>query len=317
MVRGRIAILILFGALAVPFGIAPAFADKKQAQKEIVWSADETPIHDGIHGLRALPDDQRARTTKDLALKIRQLPPTENKLRLAVGLANLSTEGDFGHGTLQEVATTLAATLKERPLPWPNRNRDESDSKPTHATEGIPSQARPAGPYMELASLVRYEHVEAALDDNDQYRAAVASLEADDHKREHAEFLLKDLTGKTWKFSDLRGKVVLLNFWATWCPPCRKEMPDLEALYEKFSPQGLVILGISDDEPGKVRPFIRDRNVTFPVLLDRGGKVSKALVVEGIPKTFIYDREGKLVAQSIDMRTRDQFLAMLAKAGIQ
>ena len=145
----------------------------------------------------------------------------------------------------------------------------------------------------------------------------MSSLEADDRKREHAEFSLKDLTGKTWKFSDLRGKVVLLNFWATWCPPCRKEMPDLQALYEKLAPQGLVILGISDDEPGKVRPFVLDRKVTFPVLLDRGSKVSKALVVEGIPKTFIYDREGKLVAQSIDMRTRDQFLAMLAKAGMQ
>ena len=154
MVKGRIAFLLLFSVFGL--GLAPAFADNKEAQKEIVWSADETPIHDGIHGLRVLPDDRRASTTKDLALKIRQLPATENKLRLAVGLANLSTEGDFGHDTLQEVATTLAQALRERPIPWPNQKNADSDSRPTHATEGIPSQARPAGPYMELASLVRY-----------------------------------------------------------------------------------------------------------------------------------------------------------------
>ncbi|MFZ0478599.1 MAG: TlpA disulfide reductase family protein [Terriglobales bacterium] len=310
-----LASVLLFGP-----GLAPAFAQQKQ--KEIVWSADETPIHDGIHGLRDLSDDQRARTTKDLALKIRQLPVTENKLRLAVGLANLSTEGDFGHDTLQEVATTLAGALKESPLPWPEmkpgKKKDESSgSKSTPASEDANASPRePAGPYLELASLVRYEHVEASLDD-EQYRAAIALLEAADRKREHAQFSLKDLTGKTWTFSELRGKVVLMNFWATWCPPCRKEMPDLQALYERFASQGLVILGISDEEANKVKPFIRERKVTFPVLLDPGRKVNEAFEVEGIPKTFIYDREGKLVAQSIDMRTREQFLAMLAKAGIQ
>ncbi len=87
-------------------------------KKEVVWSAEEKPIADQIHGLRGLADDVRAGTTKDLALKIRKLPASENKLRLAVGLAGLSTEGDFGHDTLQEVATTLADTLRERPVPW-------------------------------------------------------------------------------------------------------------------------------------------------------------------------------------------------------
>lgn len=109
---------------------------------------------------------------------------------------------------------------------------------------------------------------------------------------------------------------MLVNFWATWCPPCRKEMPDLEALYGQFEDQGLVILAISDEEEAKVRPFIADKKITYPVLLDPGGKVAKLFEVEGIPKSFVYDRTGRLVAQSIDMRTRGQFLEMLSRAGL-
>jgi peroxiredoxin len=303
---------ILGMALAAALTLAPASA--RAQDKKVVWSADEQLIYDQIHTLRSLSDDVRAKTTKDLALKIRQLPANDNKLRLAVALSNYSTEGDLGHDTLQEVASTLAQTLREHPLPWPKPTSVGANNKP-HATDK-PTQPEPAPPYVELASLVHYEHVETSLD-NDQYRAAMSRLEADDRKREHADFSLKDLAGKTWTFSDLRGKVVLVNFWATWCPPCRKEMPDLETLYERFAPQGLVVLGISDEEAAKVDPFIKERKVTFPVLLDSGRKVNELFIVEGIPKTFIYDREGKLVAQAIDMRTQKQFLEMLAKTGIQ
>jgi len=267
-------------------------------KREIVWSATETPIREAIRGLRSLPDDVRAHTTKDLALKIRALPVTENKLRLAAGLAGLSTEGDFGHDTLEEVAATLASTLKERPIPWKKGEK-------------------PADEYMELASLARYEHVTAAALDDEQYHEALDRLAASDRQREHANFELKDLSGKTWTLSSLRGKVVLINFWATWCPPCRKEIPDLQALHERFESKGLVIVGISDEEAAKVAHFIHERKLTFPILLDPDRKANDAFVVYGIPKTFVYDRDGKLVAQSIDMRTQRQFLEMLALAGIQ
>jgi peroxiredoxin len=284
-------------------------------KKEVVWSEDEKPLADQIHGLRSLADDVRAKATKDLALKIRKLPATENKLRLAVNLAGLSTEGDFGHDTLQEVATTLAETLRARPVPWAKPVEQKSSGSSSSAA--IPRA--PAYPYIELATLVRYEHVEAPpdLNNDEQFRAAMVQLEADDRKREHPEFTLKDLSGKTWAFSELRGKVVLVNFWATWCPPCRKEMPDLETLYGRFGSKGFVVLGISDEEAAKVEPFIRERKVSFPVLLDPGRKVNEKFVVEGIPKSFVYDREGKLVAQSIDMRTQKQFLEMLGKAGLE
>jgi peroxiredoxin len=268
---------------------------RAQDQK-VAWSKQEKPLADQIGGLRGLPDDVRARTTKNLAIEIRQLPVTPNKLHLANGLANLSTEGDFGHDTLQEVATTLAAALRENPV----------QSK----------QGRPPAPYVELAQLVRYEHVQASLDDP-QFAAAISKIEADNERRQQADFTLTELHGKTWTLKEQLGKVVVVNFWATWCPPCRKEMPDLETLYRQFKDQGLVILAISDEDAGKVGPFIAEQKVTYPILLDPGRKVNELFQIEGIPKTFVYDRSGKLVAQSIDMRTRRQFLEMLTQAGLQ
>lgn len=264
--------------------------------KQPNWSDAEKPIVEQLHGLRALPDDVRAETTRRLALQIRSLPAGQNKLMLALGLANLSTEGDFGHENLQEVATTLAGATREQP------------------PEGQGEEAM--APYVELASLVRYEHVDASLDDP-HFAAAMSKLEADDQRRQRADFTLTDIEGKPWTLSALRGKVVLVNFWATWCPPCRKEMPDLESLYGRFKDQGFVILAISDEDAAKVKPLIAERNITYPILLDPGRKVNQLFVVDGIPKSFVYDRRGKLVAESIDMRTRNQFLAMLAQAGLQ
>lgn len=259
--------------------------------QEVVWTAQERPILDQIHTLRSLPDDVRGKVQRDLALKIRALPESPNQLRLAMGLAGRATEGDFGRDSLQEVTTTLQkAIIAEKP--------SEED------------------PYLELASLVKYEHMNGGID-CPKFAAAMKRLEDEDQERNEINFTLTDLDGHAWTLKDLKGKVVMLNFWATWCPPCRKEMPDLEALYKQFEPQGLVILGISDDDPEKVREFVQKQGTTYPVLLDPGSKVNELLHIQGIPKTFVYDREGKIVAQSIDMRTRGQFLEMLGRAGVK
>jgi peroxiredoxin len=283
------AIVIAAGILALL--TAPAFA-----QDKVVWSAQEQPIVDQLHSLRKLDDTVRARTTKDLALQIRALPAVPNKLKLAGALSGLSTEGDFGRDTLQEVTTTLAVALREQP------------------PAGKPGE--PDYLFTELASLVKYEHMQAESD-NPQFAQAMAKLEAADAKRQKADFTLTDLQGKNWRLRDLQGKVVLVNFWATWCPPCRKEMPDLQALYDKYKDQGFIVLSISDEESAKVAAFIAEKKINYPVLLDPGRKINDLFEVEGIPKSFVYDREGKMVAQSIDMRTRGQFQQMLAQAGLQ
>ncbi len=241
-----------------------------------------------IKSLRSLADDVRAVATRRLALEIRDLPASTDKVSLAVALSNLSTEGDFGHDTLQEVANTLAVVVQELPP----------------STEA----------YAELARLVHYEHVNASQDA--QLSAELAKLDADYRARQDGDFTLPDLRGKSWTLRRLRGNVVLVNFWATWCPPCRKEMPDLEKLYQRFKPQGLIILAISDEPSAKVAPFIEQNQYTYPILLDSGRKVHERFRIQGIPKSLVYDRDGKLVAESPDMRTSRQFLEMLSQAGL-
>jgi thiol-disulfide isomerase/thioredoxin len=260
------------------------------------WSPAAQPIVDSLRHLRSLPDERRGAVTRDLAMQIRALPAGKDKLDLAQGLANLSTEGDFGHDNLQEVTTTLVAALQETPVP---AKGDE-----------------PADPYVEVANLVRYEHMKASLDDP-QFAAAMKGLEAQEQKIQNADFTLSDINGKSWNLKSLRGKVVLVNFWATWCPPCRKEMPDLQALSKDYAKQGLVVLGITDEDPATVKAFLSQQNYKYPILLDTEKTAAAQFAIEGIPKSFVYDREGKLVTQSIDMRTRQQFKAMLAGAGLK
>lgn len=117
-------------------------------------------------------------------------------------------------------------------------------------------------------------------------------------------FVLPDLSGTPIRLSDHRGKVVLLNFWATWCPPCRAEMPSMEKLYQAYRDRGLTILAISNDVSGKsvVEPFVRDRGLTFPILLDPEGGVFLQYGVRGLPTSYVVDRKGRVVSGEIGAR---------------
>jgi peroxiredoxin len=265
--------------------------------KAPVYTPAEQTIVDQIKTLRDTPDAERGAKTTSIASQIHSLSSdSPNKLRLAASLANLSTEGDFGHATLQAVADTLTASINETP--------------PAAET------GRPASAYTTLARLVRYEHVSTSMA-NPQYTQAIGDLISNEAAVQKADFTLIDLQGRQWTLSQLRGKVVLVNFWATWCPPCRKEMPDLGVLSERFATQGLVVLSISDENIAKVTSYVLGHNIDYPILIDTDRKANEAFHIEGIPQSFVFNRQGKLVAQSIDMRTEKQFLQMLATAGIQ
>ena len=109
------------------------------------------------------------------------------------------------------------------------------------------------------------------------------------------DFALSDLNDKSYRLSDFRGKVVFLNFWATWCKPCREEMPSMEILNKNFEKDGLVILAVSIDRVTTTRdipPFVKGLNLTFPVLIDSWGKTDKPYKRMGVPETFIIDQEG-------------------------
>lgn len=109
------------------------------------------------------------------------------------------------------------------------------------------------------------------------------------------EFTLATLDGTKVTLSDLRGKIVLINLWATWCPPCRAEMPALENAYEQYRDSGVVILGINvtyQDSERDIPPFVEEFELTFPILLDRDGSVSTLYQLRGLPTTFFVNREG-------------------------
>ncbi len=121
------------------------------------------------------------------------------------------------------------------------------------------------------------------------------------------DFSLRDLDGQSLRLSDYRGKVVLLNFWATFCSPCRREMPALEKLWRDYRGQGLVVLAVAADRgaPDHVRRFIEEGGYSFPVVLDPNGAARKAYEVVALPMTYIIGRDGRFHARALGERRWD------------
>ena len=118
------------------------------------------------------------------------------------------------------------------------------------------------------------------------------------------DFTLTNIAGQQVSLSQYRGKIVVLNFWATWCPPCREEMPSMEALYQKYKDQGLVMLAVNVDENGEsaVKKFLMKTPYSFPILLDSENVAQNIYGVFRFPESFIIDREGVIVEKIIGGR---------------
>ena len=115
-----------------------------------------------------------------------------------------------------------------------------------------------------------------------------------------------DPDGNFILLEDFRGKVVFLNFWATWCIPCRLEMPAMERLYRDFKGKGFVVLAVNVQEgPRAVRAFVQELKLTFPVVLDRKGEAAMKYVVRGLPATYILDRNHIIAGRAIGAREWD------------
>jgi len=120
------------------------------------------------------------------------------------------------------------------------------------------------------------------------------------------QFLIKKGSPKITKLEDLKGKVVFLNFWATWCVPCREEMPAMERLYREYGERGLVVLAVNFQEsPDTVKRFMRELHLTFPTVLDSDGAAARDFAVRGLPVSFLLSRDGRILWQAIGSREWD------------
>ena len=115
--------------------------------------------------------------------------------------------------------------------------------------------------------------------------------------RDADDFNLRSLSGKRFRFSSLKDKVVLLNFWATWCPPCKKEMPSMERLYREYKSSGFEVVAVALDKssPVAVSQFAKELGISFITLHDPDGITSNLYSVSGIPYSYLVNREGKIV----------------------
>jgi peroxiredoxin len=123
------------------------------------------------------------------------------------------------------------------------------------------------------------------------------------------DFSLKDADGKVVHLSDYHGKVVLLDFWATWCGPCKIEIPWFEEFERKYKDRGLAVVGVAEDDEGwpVVMPFLKDHSVNYRVIRDDDGKTADRFSVEAFPTTLLIDRNGQITATHVGLTSRKEF----------
>ena len=133
-----------------------------------------------------------------------------------------------------------------------------------------------------------------------------AGLPLLDRKRPVRDFNLNLLDGSSVRLSDLKGKVIFLNFWATWCPPCRAEMPSMEVLHQRFKAQGLEMIAVNMRENrARVAGFMSDHKLTFPAALSPDGRIGNAYGIQYLPTTLIIDRNNEIIISFIGTKEWD------------
>jgi len=219
------------------------------------------------------------------------------------------------------VGVGLAALLWSRG-DWPVEESRQGD---TPAVSGRPSTSSsgvrlttPTGPSTASreATAPRAPPVPAASN-LDSLLAALA-VHRPPEALEAPDFTLPDVDGQPVRLRELRGKLVFLNFWATWCPPCRLEMPSMERLYQTFKETAFAMLAVSIDRQGveAVKPFMQELQLTFPALLDEKSEVARQYGLRGLPTTYLIDPEGRLIGAAVGGRDWDRPEAKALIAGL-
>jgi peroxiredoxin len=271
--------------------ISLVFRTALSAQEPLAL-AEAKAIDKEIQELPNVPEATRDAAFRELLQQIRK-EPKRYRLALASNLAVSAGEVATESATLQETADLIVDELRGQHI----------------------------GPDAELAlrslaEFAYYRHIRVSLD-APRYRAELVKIDGQARIRATADFTLADTNGKRWHLKDLGGKVVLVNFWATWCPPCQREMADFQTMYSRFAGQGLLILALTGEDVATVKRYLADRPVTFYVLLDPSDLIKKQFLVDGLPHSLLYNREGKMVAQIPGPLTKRQLLQTLAEAGLK
>lgn len=121
-------------------------------------------------------------------------------------------------------------------------------------------------------------------------------------------FNLKDQYGVVHSLENYKGKVIFLNFWATWCPPCKKEMPDIENIYKEYgeNKKDMVILGVNSEKENEVKKFLKDKGYTFPTVIDENSEVMRKYFIQAFPTSFVIDKEGNVYGYVMGGLTKEQ-----------
>jgi peroxiredoxin len=213
-----------------------------------------------------------------------------------------------------------AAVWRWHPVDWPAVGRWRTNEQ---AGSAAPSSTASGGrPTMATAAQTasreaRWQPAAPAASNLDALFAALA-IHRPPEPVEAPDFTLPDVEGRPVQLRELRGQVVFLNFWATWCPPCRLEMPSMERLYQSFKQTAFAMLAVSIDRQGveAVQPFLAELRLTFPALLDRQSEVARRYGLRGLPTTYLIDPQGRLIGAAVGGREWDRPEAKALIAGL-
>jgi peroxiredoxin len=178
-----------------------------------------------------------------------------------------------------------------------------------HPTVRLPSRRRTGAGLLVLAVALALAGCQQGPPE-DTTASASAESQTTDQGPQAPEFVLTDLDGRTVRLSDFQGKVVLIDFWATWCGPCRMEVPHLKELYGRYSDRGFVLVGISLDTagPGVVRAFVEKHKIPYPIVMGDQKTARAYGGVTAIPTAFLIDRDGRLVKKYVGYKPLETFV---------